>query len=56
MPDVCMNAWKEIWNMSSETLGGQRAYRADFEIYNERAQDHHQVEFDIYIGIFADAP
>lgn len=56
MPDVCMNAWKEIWNMSSETLGGQRAYRADFEIYDERAQDHHQVELDIYIGIFADAP
>jgi len=56
MPDVCTNAWKEIWSMSSETLGGQRAYRADFEIYDERAQNHHQVELDIYIGINTDAP
>lgn len=55
MPDVCIDAWKEIWSMSSENLGGQRMYRADFEIYDERAQDHHQVELDIYIGINADA-
>jgi predicted transcriptional regulator YdeE len=51
MPTVCIDAWKEIWQMSPTDLGGTRAYLADFELYDERARDHHQVELDIYIGI-----
>lgn len=51
MPEVCISAWHEIWNMTSSDLGGQRSYIADFELYDERAQDHQCVELDIYIGI-----
>ena len=51
MPAVCINAWHEIWNMTPDTMGGQRSYIADFELYDERAQDHERVELDIYIGI-----
>jgi predicted transcriptional regulator YdeE len=51
MPTVCIEAWEEIWQIPPADLGGTRAYLADFEIYDERARDHHQVELDIYIGI-----
>jgi len=51
MPDVVVNAWKEIWNTSSEDLGGKRSYNTDFEIYDERAADHQNIILDIYIGI-----
>ena len=51
MPEVCISAWYDIWNMTPSDLGGQRTYIADFELYDERAQDHQRVELDIYIGI-----
>ena len=51
MPDVIVNAWKEIWEMSPKQLGGHRSYKADFEIYDERAADHQNIVLDLYIGI-----
>ncbi len=51
MPDVIVNAWKEIWNMSSKDLGGNRCYKTDFEIYDERAADHQNIVLDVYVGI-----
>ncbi len=48
MPGVCIELWQQIW--SSETLSSQRAYIADFEIYDERAIDPHNTTLDIYIG------
>jgi predicted transcriptional regulator YdeE len=51
MPDVLINAWKKIWVMNDEELGGKRAYKSDFEIYDERAMDHDNVVFDLYIGL-----
>lgn len=51
MPSVCIDMWKKIWTMSESDLGGQRAYIADFEIYDERSLDHKSVILDIYISI-----
>lgn len=51
MPAVCINMWQEIWKMNSADLGGDRAYIADFELYDARAQDDQQIVLDIYIGI-----
>lgn len=51
MPEVCISAWHDIWGMTPSDLGGPRAYIADFELYDQRAQDHQRVELDIYIGI-----
>ena len=53
MPDVIVNAWKEIWKMPPKQLGGQRRYLTDFEIYDERAADHQNIVLDLYIGIKA---
>ncbi len=46
MPDCVANAWREIWSSNFE-----RAYRADFEIYDERSKDWNAAEVDIYVGI-----
>lgn len=51
MPNVCIDMWKDIWKMNSSDFGGKRAYIADFEVYDERSQDHNNVVLDIYIGI-----
>jgi predicted transcriptional regulator YdeE len=51
MPDVILNAWKEIWKMSPKELEGERSYKADFEVYDERASDHQNIVLDIFIGI-----
>lgn len=51
MPDVCIEAWQQIWQMNDSDLGGKRNYQADFELYDERASDHYNVTLDICIGI-----
>ena len=51
MPDVCIGAWQNIWKMTSSDFGSDRAYVADFEVYDERSQDNQNTELDIYIGI-----
>lgn len=53
LPDVIVKAWNKIWEMSPKEFGGKRAYRADFEIYDERASDHKNIVLDIYVGITA---
>ncbi len=51
MPKVVIDMWQNIWKMTESDLGGQRAYLADFEIYDERSHDSSQAVVDIYIGI-----
>ena len=51
MPQVVINAWQRIWKMSSNDFGGERAYIADFEVFDQRANDPVQASLDIYIGI-----
>lgn len=51
MPHVVINGWQAIWQMSPQDLGGARTYKADFELYDERAQKHDAVVLDILIGI-----
>lgn len=51
MPMVCIEMWQKIWKMDNAELGGLRGYRADFELYDERASDHNNVTLDIFIGV-----
>ena len=51
MPEVVINAWQQIWQMSANDLGGERSYIADFEVYDQRAVDPENTSVDIYIGI-----
>lgn len=51
LPHVIIDAWYKIWQMSAEDLGGERRWIADFEIYDERAQNPLMAVVDIYIGL-----
>ena len=51
MPAVVIDMWQRIWTMNVADLGGERAYVADFEVYDERSRDSNNAILDIYIGI-----
>lgn len=46
MPGAIAEAWKEIWSSNVP-----RAYKADFEIYDERSKDPNNAEIDIFLSI-----
>lgn len=53
MPDVCINAWKEIWAIEqteNSMLYKKRNYVADFEIYGESSMDPMNAVVEIFIG------
>lgn len=51
IPDIVIATWQEIWRMSDEDFGGQRSYLADFEVFDQRAENPESAEIDIYIGL-----
>lgn len=51
MPAVCIGAWQKIWAMTSTEFRNERAYIADFEVYDERALDPQNTVLDIYVGL-----
>jgi predicted transcriptional regulator YdeE len=48
---VVPEAWSRIWAIPKSAPGGSRAYKTDFEIYDERAADPQNAQVDIYVGI-----
>jgi predicted transcriptional regulator YdeE len=50
-PKVVPALWMKINSLPKSAIGGDRAYRADFEIYDERAADPQNLQVDVYVGI-----
>ncbi len=48
---VVVETWLRIWSYYQLPANGERAYRADFEFYDERAADPNNAQVDIYIGV-----
>lgn len=48
---VVPETWMKINSLSRSAVGGDRVYRADFEIYDERAADPKNLQVDVYVGI-----
>ncbi|HEV3220568.1 MAG TPA: GyrI-like domain-containing protein [Candidatus Acidoferrales bacterium] len=48
---VVIETWQHILALPKSEPGGQRAYKADFEVYDQRAADPQNSQVDIYIGI-----
>ena len=44
-------AWMKINSLPKTAVGADRLYRADYEIYDERAKDPQNMQADIYVGI-----
>lgn len=51
VPQIVVDAWKRVWATPKAALGGQRAYKADFELYDQRAQNRADSVMEIHIGI-----
>lgn len=50
LPEVMPKVWQRINTMPAAELGGQRAYKADFEIYPEGV-DWQNAQIPIYLGL-----
>lgn len=50
-PKVVPETWIQINSLPKSAAGGDRVYRADYEIYDERAKDPQNLQVDIYVGI-----
>jgi len=50
-PQVVPATWMKINSRPQNTVGGDRLYRADYEIYDERARDPQNLQVDVYVGI-----
>jgi predicted transcriptional regulator YdeE len=45
-------AWMHVWALEDNAqLGGTRAYKADFEVYDRRSADPQNAQVDIHIGL-----
>lgn len=50
-PQVVPATWMKINSLPQSAVGGDRTYRADYEIYDERARDPQNLQADVYVGI-----
>jgi predicted transcriptional regulator YdeE/peroxiredoxin len=50
-PKVVPDAWMRINSLPKSAVGGDRTYRTDYEIYDERARDPQNLQADVYVGI-----
>jgi predicted transcriptional regulator YdeE len=49
---VVPNAWQQVYSLdANKHLGGTRAYKADFELYDQRSQNPQDSQVDLYIGL-----
>jgi len=50
-PQVVPALWMKIASLPKTAPGGDRAYKADFEIYDERAMDPQNLVMDVWVGV-----
>jgi predicted transcriptional regulator YdeE len=49
---VVPQAWQRVWSLEdNKHLGGTRAYKADFEVYDQRSQNPQESQVDLYLGL-----
>ena len=49
---VVPQAWQRVYSLDdNKLLGGARAYKADFELYDQRSQNPQDSQVDLYLGV-----
>jgi predicted transcriptional regulator YdeE len=48
---VVVATWQRIWAAPKSAPSGNRAYKADYEVYDERAADPENAQVDVHVGI-----
>ena len=51
LQQIVPEIWQRIWSMSPEELGGIRAFKTDYEIYDQRAANPDNAQIDVYVGL-----
>lgn len=49
--EVVFANWKKVWGTSKAQPEGDRLYKTDFEIYDQRASNPQKTQMDIYVGV-----
>jgi predicted transcriptional regulator YdeE len=49
--EVVVATWQRIWAQPKNASGGNRSYKADYEVYDERAIDPQNSQIDVHVGI-----
>lgn len=50
-PQVVPALWMKINSLPKDAVGADRVYKADYEVYDERARDPQNLQIDVYIGV-----
>lgn len=50
LPEVLPKVWQRIYSMPASEMGGQRAFKADYEVYPE-GFDWQNAQIPVYIGL-----
>ena len=48
---VVVEMWQKVWATPKSVLGGDRAYSADYEVYDQRARNPADSIVDLYIAV-----
>jgi predicted transcriptional regulator YdeE len=48
---VVVEMWRRVWETPKNALGGDRSYQADFEVYDQRAQNPADAVVDLYVAV-----
>jgi predicted transcriptional regulator YdeE len=48
---IVVETWQKIWSVPKSAPGGDRAFKTDFEVYDQRAANPRDAQVDVYVGI-----
>ena len=48
---VVVEMWQRVWATPKSALGGDRTYKADFEVYDQRAKNPADSVVDLYVSV-----
>ena len=48
---VVVEMWQKVWATPKTALGGDRTYKADFEVYDQRAKNPADSVVDLYVSV-----
>lgn len=51
LQEIMPAIWKGIWTYYGNPANGQRTFKSDFEVYDQRAADPNDAQVDVYIGV-----
>jgi len=51
VPKVVVDTWQKIWSVPKGSPGADRAYKTDYEVYDQRAANPENAQVEVHVGI-----